>query len=318
MGIVSVTLKHDGASSKRDQAGNRTYTRTWIVITDSPHVGPQAVLDAVPVVTGMYYDTGTEVDTRAFCLALSAAPVAGDSKQWEVTAEYGPFDPVEFPENPMDRDPEISWDYQRAQEAAERDVDGNPIQNKAGDSFDPPLLKDVRRPILKLTRNEAEFDPALAYTYHDKINSTPFFGAGPGYVKVEGITPRRVHNQSVGWYWQVDYEFLFDVRTHDPEILNQGFKRIDGSGRRVVCTDDNGEVVSNPVWLDATGAQIPSTGTPLYLKFQIYPRIDFEVFNFTAFYNKLISYVPPPAARTRRLEGPPPPPPPALEGPTNG
>jgi hypothetical protein len=258
------------------------------VITDDPNVGAGSVLAAVGQDIGDVYDTGTEKDTRAHCTSLSATPTEEDGCQWDVTAEYGPYDAAEFPENPLSRDPEISWEYRRDQEAAEKDIDDNPVQNTAGDSFDPPLLKDVRKPILKLTRNEANFDPGLSYLFHDKVNDAPWFGAAAGYVKVEGITPQRVFNQLIGWYWQVQYEFLFDARTHDPTILNQGFKQL-VDGRQVLCTDADGEVVTSPVWLDETGTQIDPTGTPVYLQFQIYKRTDFGVFNFDTFYAKLVA-----------------------------
>lgn len=302
MQVTSVELKKNGTTARWDQTGQHTYTRTWVVLTDDPRVGAKAVLEATPVLTGQTYDTGSESDPRASCISIGATPTEEDGRQWEVVAEYGPYDSAEFPENPLARDPEISWEYQRSQEAADREAgDPNadpppkPIKNSAGDSFDPPLLRDVRRPILKLTRNEANFDPLLAFTYHDKVNSSPFFGADPGYVKVEGITPQRVHNPAIGWYWTVQYEFAFDMRTHDPQVLNQGFKRLDEDGKQVLCTDNNGEVVTTPVWLDENGAQILPDGEPVYLQFQIYERVDFGVFNFDAFYQKLIGYTPPPA-----------------------
>jgi hypothetical protein len=302
MQVTSVAPKKNGSTTRREQNGNRSYTRTWIVLTDDPRVGPKAVLDAVPVLTGQTYDDGFEQDGRAFCVSVSATCTEEDGMQWEVVAEYGAFDAVEFPENPLSRDPEISWEYQRTQEAVDRepgDPEADPppkqIKNSAGDSFDPPLLRDVRKPILKLTRNEANFDPLLAFTFHDKVNSNPFFGADPGYVKIEGITPQRVHNPAIGWYWTVQYEFLFDTRTHDPQVLNQGFKRLDDEGERVLCTDNNGEVVTSPVWLDEDGQQIPPDGDPVYLQFQIYERIDFSFLNFDTFYNKLIGYTPPPS-----------------------
>jgi hypothetical protein len=297
MQVTSVELKKNGNTAKHDQTWKRYYTRTWIVLTDDPRVGAGSVLAATPVSIGQTYDTGTEHDTGAFCASVSASPTEEDGMQWEVTAEYGPYDATEFPENPQLRDPEISWEYQRSQEAADREAgDPNadpppkPVKNSAGDSFDPPLLKDVRRPILKLVRNEANFDPLLAYFYHDKVNSTPFFGADPGFVKVEGITPQRVFSHTIGWYWSVQYEFLFDFRGQDPQVLNQGFKRLDANGQRVLCTDDNGEVVTTPVWLDEEGQQIPPDGEPVYLQFAIYERIDFSFLNFDAFYQKLTGY----------------------------
>lgn len=290
--IKSVELKKNGNTASTDQAWKRYYTQTWIVITDSPTVGAGSARNAVPVVIGSPYVAAGESDTGAFCTNVEAKPSAEDGCQWDVTASYGPYDATQFPENPLDRPPEYDWEYERTEEVAEEDANTNPIRNAAGDAFDPPVMQDVRRAILTLVRNEPTFDPDLSWQFHDKCNSGTFWGAGPGIVKVEGIVPKRVFNQMIGWYFTVTYKFLFDRRTHDAKPLNQGMKAVDPSDstKLVVVTDENGAPLSSPAPLDANGHQLKPTDSPVYLQFQVYERIDFSVFGFDAFYDALTNY----------------------------
>lgn len=293
MQVISVDEIFEGRQSSQDQLWKRTYTRIFRVVTDDPHVGSGAVRAAVPVAIGMKYSTGYETDFGAYCQKITATQESvGDGKSWLVTCEYGPYDSTQWPENPLDRQPEISWEYQQYQEVASEDINGDSIVNSAGDPFDPPIMKDFSRPILTLVRNESNFDPLLAYNNRDKVNSNSFFGADAGQVKCQSITPRRVFNQDIGWYWTVTYQFIFNDKGWKPQIYDMGFRQLDPSDdtKRIEITDEHGQRISSPWPLDENGQPLAPGDKPATIEFEIYESIDFSVFNFDSFYEALQNY----------------------------
>lgn len=295
MQVVSVTELPEGREAKVDQIWKRTYKRVFYVVTDDKKVGPKTVLESLPVATGQAYDTGTERDPGAFCSSLSVAHRDDDGKGWLCVAEFGPYDATQWARDPLERQPQISWEYRETQEPLNEDIEGNPIVNSAGDPFDPPLLQDFLQPILKLTRNEANFDPALAYIYRGKVNATTFFGADPGYVKVGPITPQRVFNQDIGWYWTVSYEFIFNEKTWTTRVYNVGYRHLDPDDdtKKIEITDRYGQKISSPWPLDEDGQPLPQGSDPVILEFETAEKIDFSVFGFDDFFEALQSYQPP-------------------------
>ncbi|SIO60126.1 hypothetical protein SAMN05444166_6276 [Singulisphaera sp. GP187] len=292
MRIISIVEKKPGGrEAKRDQIWKRSYRRTWYVQTDDARVGPGAILAALPVAIGQVYDTGYESDHGSFCQSLTVTERDEDGRGWEAVAEYGPYDASQFAADPVDRQPQVSWDEEQYQEAITEDVNGKPIVNSAGDPFDPPVMKDRSRPILVLIRNEPSYDPALAHSFQDKINSTPFFGADPEYVKVKKITPQRAFNPDIGWYWVVTYNFVFNDKPWKSRVPNLGFRRLDPSNsqKKIEITDEYGQKISSPWPLSLTGQPLPkdSNAKAVTLEFDVHEKIDFAVFNFNDFFAQL-------------------------------
>src|SRR5262245_2717067 len=161
-----------------DANWNRTYTRHWRVITDDPQIGPKAVKDACPVGIGQTYRTATEDDENSYCISRTVAEdtQANDGRQWIVTVEYGPGNPLEFqPQDPMIERPSIAFSSTRFQVPAYFDWQNNPVVNSAGDPFQKPYMLDQARPFMSIKRNERAFPPLLASDYHNCINTGLWF-----------------------------------------------------------------------------------------------------------------------------------------------
>ena len=313
MQILSITDSIDGQAGSWSGKGGRVYTNSLIVITDDARVGPRAVVQGLGLSNGDSYrypvapgTTAVEWDYGSFIDSVDAAKDAEDGCQWKVTIKYLPFDWAsqggatgaaaalgQF--DPFAIPPQVQWGSQKFEAYLTKDANGNPLQNTAGDPFDPPPKRDDSRPVLTIVRNEATFDPLYAGNYKDTCNGTVFLGYDINTVKCDDIVAKREYHADYGYYWEVTYTFTLRLVRYDSsnvlidngwteEILNCGLRQIsvaDGNAHQILIDK---APVSAPVLLNKAGQYIgPSSGvtaTPIYLEFQIYPQMDYTVFNF--------------------------------------
>lgn len=278
MSVVSVKELYT-RTSEINEKGQRSYTRTFQVITDDQWTGPAVVREAVGIAVGDTYLTSTEYDDYAYCLSKSASCTAEDGKQWTVTVAYGP-PPETDSQNPLNDPPEITWSFSQFQRPAEQTRNGEAIVNVCGDPFANEISRDDSRPILSITRNEAFFSAALAYLYRDCVNSDSFMGASAGQAKVSNISSTRQFNPNFGFYWKTSYEFSFDAAGYEKQILNIGLRERDQNTGQIKHILKQGVPITEPVLLDQQGRELPSGNPPHFLKFPIYFEVPFAAFNF--------------------------------------
>ncbi|MEX1040186.1 MAG: hypothetical protein WDZ51_06135 [Pirellulaceae bacterium] len=283
MTVISSKPLKQSRSFEVDENNNRTYNVTYQVITDSTSDGALLVANAPGISIGTPYNTGTEADPLAVCIGISSECVVDDGKQWHVSFEFGK---MENEENPLNEPAEVEWSFAaQHKRLTDTDYQGNAIVNTAKDPFAEAIEIDDSRPILRVTRNEANFPLDLAYQYKDAINATPFFGAQPHSVKVVSISSRRIFDQTYGYYWQTSYEFAFDPSGWDKLILNQGMKEIvtinDKKIKRHIRLQ--GEKITEPELLNEEGQYLYHSNmdeASVFLEFRVYQPLPFDVFNF--------------------------------------
>jgi hypothetical protein len=286
--VQSVTEKFDGRDHSVSDKGVRTYTRVFEATTNSNYTGPVAVRAALftefGIERGAAYSTDTESDTG--CLCKKITPRQSDNpKVWEIRVEYD-SETDDEEENPLDRPAVYAWSFQPATRAVWKDIDGHGILNSAGQYFDPPIEIDDSRPVLTVTRNEADFDPALAISYQDAVNDSDFLGFDAGQAKVANISATSQFENDVA-YWQVQYEFHFRREGWELQILDQGrYAKVGGKLVRIPEYDSAGNAIPNshvadPVPLDGNGARLdsPTPATVEFLPFTVYEEKDFSAFN---------------------------------------
>jgi hypothetical protein len=287
MGVVSVQSRKEapdsGASllqptaNPRYKAWIRTYRRHFRVLTNSYLDGPGTVLAGCGFALLDPYAVDSESDPQSFILALSCQRVDGDGLEWDLAVEYGPSE--QPPEDPLDLPYEVSWSAAQYEEIVDRDTSNVAILNSAGDSFDPPIVRDQSRPVLLIVRNEATFSNATADLYRDKVNSDTFLGYAAGKVKVASITADRQYDQaSDTFYWKVRYEFHIDRNGWQKKVHDAGFRARSGSTRTLIII--GGNPATSPVPLDGSGAALSATGTPVFLDFNVYETTAFSAFGF--------------------------------------
>lgn len=279
----------------RSGAVNARWERNYSVIyrarTDHPRVGANAVLAACPVAIGDTYAAGavgppdtTEADTGSYCNNIAATNDSDDALNWTVTVDYGPTEPLD--ENPLDRKPTVDWDFLTEDGIVDVDQDGLAVVNAAYDSFDPPLVRGRHPAILVVTRNEAQFLYSWVADLTDATNDADFIYVGDlGKWLIAKITSSNneatLSNGTVVTFWPVRYELHFRPEGWGKTILNQGMRQLTVAGTAWEPILVNGQPISSPSLLDATGRALAAAGTPTYLDFRIYREVDFTILNFT-------------------------------------
>jgi hypothetical protein len=132
-------------------------------------------------------------------------------------------------QDPLADKPRIRWQLGSTTEPIDRDVEGNPIVNSAGDAFDPPLNTEFTTLFLTYTRNEPYFDIQKALTYSNTVNSNSFTirGAGivaPGQIKCDSIQPAGEYTDDADF---VPIVYSFEIRRgnkQDSDGSWDGFK----------------------------------------------------------------------------------------------
>lgn len=255
-------------------------TRQWTIDAGSADVGPLQILAALrsqeSVYVGATYSAVTESDANILCNGIRLSCTEDDG-QWECEATYGAWEQKN--EDPLENEPRIQFGGVQREKRLEKDIDGNPIVNSAGDPFQQDTIRDDSRLTITVQRNEAYGDLSLFAQIRDKLNSTPFFGFDPGRVKAappEGVLKR--HPKVTGQlYWEVTYRF--DVALDDDDLgwdveyLDAGYRKLDAGTKKDIIRSN--KPVSDPIALDGNGDELGDTDDPVYLRFPIYAREDF-------------------------------------------
>lgn len=309
--VEEVMQRRKGSKDYREYK----YSRTWRVITDDPEDTPATILAWIflPSVGDLY--PGTD---NVYCRAVNADPEGNDGKFWLVTAQYSSPITSSWGLLPWFRAMEVYWDFQR--EKVEAFVDaitdaehphGHPILNAAFEAFDPPVMKDVSRPVLTMVRNEEQaFDMASAIAAQDVVNNAAWPGgaypsAPAGTAKIASITGEKmfeVVNESELVYWRVTYRIEFKWDGWRVWIVNQGFRYwgfselVDPQDptqgfykRWHEFTDADGNPSSMPHFLDPEGNELvlldEGSGTPPAppRDQQIYWKGPFQIYREGAF-----------------------------------
>lgn len=208
--------------------------------------------------------------------------------QWKATLDYGPVNPQEVSEDgdPTNQPIQVFYEGQTFQDPADEDKDGNPVVNSAYDYFDPPIMRDKTRVIVRAIRNELSFSGSLAASLADCVNSDQILDAGGGVVfdvrTLKTSFPRGVPkwSQFLGAnYYEVEYIFTVNHDTWDFRTLNQGYRELDPSAstkRRQILVE--GQPATSPVLLDSSGHALlpPVDHTNVnYVKSRVYKEISF-------------------------------------------
>ena len=211
---------------------------------------------------------------------------------WDVTVTYQnlPLDDQEE-ENPLDRAPVVSYGAAKFQRIAYKTIDGVPIVNSAREWFDPPLMIDDSRPVIRVQRNLDSFDINLAMQYQDAINADSFLGLPRYYVKVDSLNAQQERAkvtvggvEQVITYWNVAAEFHVNYDSWIAQPLDAGYCTITATtasgqpvSRERIYSPVNGANLCQPVPLDGEGQQLADGADPVYLQFRVYREMPFSV-----------------------------------------
>lgn len=246
---VPYTLEYDGAG---DQDGLALREAAGL-----PQIG-----DACP------FDPSARAVSRRFALEGDGWALAS------CVVEFSNEAPAES-DNPLARPVKISFRAQRWQRPIDRDIDGEPIINSAGDRLINVPPADDSRPVVVISRNLASFDMSTALQYADAVNSDTFLGAAPGKLKIQEMAAEQQTEGDVTfWAFTCTIEGREDgwlLKVKDAGLYETG-----GAGDKPkAITTDQGVDVAQPVFLDGDGKILARGSETVDLEFEIYRSLPF-------------------------------------------
>lgn len=295
MPVLSVAEISEARQGQWTADGGRSYTRGFRVLTNSPYDGPNTAIQATGINIGDEYitiTTGFEADMHAYVNEIRASPEEGDALGWIVTVQYGPYSALWCgggpKQNPLLQPIDVTWGMSKNEIVADMDLNGKPILNTAGDPWDPPIMEDDPRPIMTVVRNEATWNLPLLVQYRNAINSDPFAGFDPLFVRVLAMSSKSVCHQDVGWYYQSTYEFEFKSpqgqfvgkNGYRRTVYNQGMRAISQTSGQLITPSINGIPITHPIPLTRQGYRAKPTDAPYWNVYQTHPELPFAVFQF--------------------------------------
>lgn len=201
---------------------------------------------------------------------------------WLLTCTYS--DEVEFSSNPLTEVPRFTWESEQYQVPAVKDRNGKGVVNSAGDSFDPPPMKDKSRRIVTVTRNVVAV-PTWLLTYEDAVNSDIFvvdgFVVGAGQAKCQRVNiSERMQRDGIE-YRTLTIEIHLSKDGWKIEPLDEGFRQInpENNTERIDIKDpQTGQKVTAPVQLDGAGAVLanPSLDNAVFGSYGVYTQLPFS------------------------------------------
>ena len=273
MAVISVEPIASRASSI-DSSFVRTYTLVYRVVTSDRLDGPYVARTAVPWGVGDQYNFGAEYDTGAYCTDVSASEDSGgEGISWLVTVSFGRLPPTD--ENPLLQPYKYSYNGQPVDEPYNIDVTGKAVCNTVGDPFQNQLVRQISRPILSVTRNEATFNPLIPLL-SNTVNADVFFGNAPGTALCMPPQVSTEYHQTYGYYYVTSYEFAINPDGWDDYVWNLGTRSRNPRGvlKPIVL---NGTPVTDPVPLTWSGDVLPQNAAPITLRFQPYNKMPFSI-----------------------------------------
>ena len=274
----------------------RRYTRTFLVETTNSADPASVALQAfgLPEI-GDSYVSGSVQDSGA--RVVSIRPERESAKSWTVRVEYSTETNDQEDQDPLNMTPVMSFEFEtfRVPIIGELDQDaaGNAnkvfkgaMQNAAGEIFNPPPMMDESRPVLKVVKNSAFFDPIFAMSFQDAVNIAPWGGASERQVKVNristpGIKTEKINDVEIAYY-PVTYELHYKRETWDIQVLNQGWYYLSAAGADPTVPDSkipfkDGDGNPTKGLLAEDGTALADGAIPTYIRKKAYKELDFNL-----------------------------------------
>ena len=286
---------HEGRQASVDSKYQRTYTRVFLVGTDSGLYGPYYAGShpSLPLI----FSTHPE-DAYALCVRLTPVQDSVDPSLWRVTAEYSynpdlaagggtgnpaidgqqqGVAPASRSANPTTRPNDYSVATSTYPMAVWKDINNNTIDNAAGDPFLPPLEIQRAEATITVGLNSLNAPSGAWLGSVGCLNSNTMvigaYNANPGQVKLNSISAQFLYENGLNyWRWTLVWGYR---TTWAAELLNQGLRELRGGKLVPILDDATGYKVDQPALLTATGLKAAAGASPTFRTFNIYPRVTF-------------------------------------------
>lgn len=296
MAVVSVNRLFTARAATEDFQRRRTYREQWEVVVDSLLDDEQVVANAPGLPLLGQSHAG---DAAALCVGLDPEQSGDQPLIWYVSVAYdtrpdfpqandlaggAAQDPGSIPENPLARPAVWRVTFEDGQDVARewRVVDEldvlaaalTPVANSAGLPFDPPLVVDVSRPVLRVTKNVASVGFAYLMGLEGVINDREWNGIPKWCARVKRTEAGNRYENGVS-YVELSFDIALNKDTWVPRVLDAGFfesrSRIDPDTGlpvtvRTRIRDPFGNEAIEPQPLSGFGTRLAPGDPPVYLR----------------------------------------------------
>lgn len=191
-------------------------------------------------------------------------------------------------ENPLEQPTIIEWLSASVIENVDIATNGDPIRNSSDELFDPPHTEEFDDLLLRGVYNVAVFNPIGAANYKGAINTDFFLGFNPGQAKVITYVSREIRAITGNFYVEVTVEIQFRQTGWKRKFVDEGYRiktGVDSDGKPTYeeIKDDDGNPITEPVFLDGSGAKLDDGDPVVRLEFNTKPLLPF-IPEFGAFF----------------------------------
>lgn len=305
MAVLRVEEDSRSSGSSRGQGGV-TFRRRWNVVTDDAQTACYVAETAqdpstgekIPAVgTPLTFTSGgvPVVDNTRIVDNISTTPDDDNPMVVRVDVNYknitgsGGTPPTDPTVNPLDAEPEISGSFTEQEVEQFLDINGDPIQNSAGEVFDPPVMETLVDPVVTITRNEAKTSLAAIIakqrTYTNKVNADEWQGQPKNTVRIDMTYTAGFENNVE--FWRVAYQMTMRDPDWKRRLIDHGFQKLvpsqpGGSADTIEeITDPNGNQRNSPVNLDGNGMELTVGNDPVILEFVTKEAVPFAPLGLT-------------------------------------
>lgn len=217
-----------------------------------------------------------------FVTNRSVAVAADSPLAFRVTVNYTEI------ESPLEQPTIIEWLSASTTEPIDTDISDNAIVNSSEEPFDPPPTEEFDDLLLRGIYNVAVFDPVGAANYKNAINTDFFLGFAPGLAKVITYVSREIKAITGNFYVEVTVEIQFRKTGWKRKFVDQGYRIKTGTDDDNKPTyeeikDDEGNLITEPVFLDGNGQKLDDDDAVVRLEFDTKPQLPFTP-EFGAFF----------------------------------
>lgn len=300
MSVTRVSMIGKGRRVSMDTLGLREYEANFLVFTDSYTDNQVTILGQIGNATpgpatipslGTTFNFHGNEDLGAKVVNYDVSQEQGDksSRLWMVTVRYssstGNLQGAGIT-SPTARLPRYSFGFAQFTKVLEKDLDDKPVVNSAGMPFDEPVEIDQSRPLFRVSVNisVSKFYQAaqLLIDYQDAINSDVFWNYPAKTVKLQNMSISEIKEEQGVYFHSVDCEFSINRDEWQPKVANRGriTKVLPGTQDPPewgwLREASTGDIIADPVALNANGTGVLKEVNTIYLPFKGYKELPFN------------------------------------------
>jgi hypothetical protein len=239
----------------------------------------------IPVVSAIY-TIGGQYGFQ--CVGRRPKRSAESPLVWEIQCEFHRKYKKQPPENPTKWATDISISGQKFTQTTYVDKDGLPVQNSAGQAYDPGAERTYYDEVINLSYLSLSDESAAFAPLRGKVNAYATTFSVKGMTRTFG--PRQLlfddANFSTSYFaadsttpiWKVSLTFIGRQDSFVNTILDQGYYSLDpGTNKLVAIKDKYGDLVSAPARLNGSGRVLTPGAASVYKTYKIEGEENFDV-----------------------------------------